>query len=74
MTVYVKYLSTCRWRWALHDSAPVASRAAGIAPFGVICGTTAAMSGAAAELHTWEKHVLSARGFKRVGRHLEYAI
>jgi hypothetical protein len=24
--------------------------------------------------NTWEKHVLSARGFKRVGRHSEYAI
>jgi hypothetical protein len=23
---------------------------------------------------TWEKYVLSARGFKRVGRHSEYAI
>jgi hypothetical protein len=23
---------------------------------------------------TWEKQVLSARGFKRVGRHSEYAI
>jgi hypothetical protein len=29
---------------------------------------------AAVEVHAWEKQVLSARGFKRVGRHSEHAI
>ena len=36
------------------------------------CGMTQSLAQSPA--HTWEKQVLSARGFKRVGRHSEYAL